>query len=155
MRIIHFCSSYKIFQLCIFFKCAQAPMKWQWTSTEIKMNQSFFEYLFSHKVTCLYFLLIFCQICFAVVYFNQHLGAAHSERWLKYVFLTYFVPKKLKKGKKRNKIAQMLVAIYNTLHLESSVFLFIKIEPFFKHHFSNSPMVTRKEEHSFRFDSMK
>ena len=32
-----------------------------------------------------------------VVYLNQHLGAAHSKHWSKYLFLTFYMPKKIKK----------------------------------------------------------
>ena len=33
----------------------------------------------------------------AVVYLNQHLGAAHSKCWLKYDFSTFFLQKSWKK----------------------------------------------------------
>ena len=47
-------------------------------------------------------LLKSCWI-YANIYINQRLGAAHSKRWSKYVFLKFFVQKN-KKKKKRKKI---------------------------------------------------
>ena len=39
-----------------------------------------------------------------VVYFDQHLGAAHCKRWLKYDFLMAFVQKAEKRKKKPQNI---------------------------------------------------
>ena len=36
-----------------------------------------------------------------VVYFNQHLGAAHFQRWLKYEYFTFFAQKPEKRKKKQ------------------------------------------------------
>ena len=36
-----------------------------------------------------------------VVYFNQHLGAAHSKCWSKYVFLAFFVLKSYENAKSK------------------------------------------------------
>ena len=43
-----------------------------------------------------------------VVYFDQRLGAARSNPWSKYAFLTFFTPKKLKKDVKARNLLQTL-----------------------------------------------
>ena len=44
------------------------------------------------------------QLHSSVVYFDQHLGAAHSKHWSKYAFVTFLL-KIAKKMQKRKKFA--------------------------------------------------
>ena len=41
-----------------------------------------------------------------VVYFDQRLGAAHPERWSKFVFLTFLMAKSYKRTKRKKFVAK-------------------------------------------------
>ena len=62
-----------------------------------------FENIHSQKIFDCHIIDSASKQCTSVVYFDQHLGAAHSKCWLNYAFPV--CAKKLKKGSKRKKFA--------------------------------------------------
>ena len=61
--------------------------------------------------------------CMGVVYFNQHLGGAHSKCWLKYTF-SHFLHKNVRKEGNARKLSKFVLKVCTQTLVDINIFLF-------------------------------